>query len=89
MARDAGRLFHMVITPAVRSTLADANRNRDSRLLSGLFARMIGVLSRDSGAIPPEELELPAGRTLLSHRIHRQALDHQPGIAHRINASLG
>ena len=46
MASHAGRLYHLGVTPAVRSTLADANRNRDSRLFSGLFARMIGRLSR-------------------------------------------
>ena len=46
MASHADRLYHLGITPAVRSTLADANRNRDSRLFSGLFARMIGRLDR-------------------------------------------
>lgn len=46
MASHAGRLYHLGITPAVRSTLADANRNRDSRLFSGLFALMVGRLSR-------------------------------------------
>ena len=46
MASHAARLYHLGVTPAVRSTLADANRNRDSRLFSGLFALMIGRLSR-------------------------------------------
>ena len=46
MASHADRLYHLGITPAVRSTLADANRNRDSGLFSGLFAGMIGRLSR-------------------------------------------
>jgi transposase len=46
MASHADRLYHLGVTPAVRSTLADANRNRDSRLFSGLFARMIGRLDR-------------------------------------------
>jgi len=46
MASHADRLYHLGITPAVRSTLADANRSRDSRLFSGLFARMIGRLNR-------------------------------------------
>lgn len=46
MASHADRLYHLGITPAVRSTLADANRNRDSRLFSGVFARMIGRLDR-------------------------------------------
>ena len=46
MASHADRLYHLGVTPAVRSTLADANRNRDSRLFSGLFALMIGRLSR-------------------------------------------
>jgi hypothetical protein len=46
MASHADRLYHLGITPALRSTLADANRNRDSRLFSGLFARMIGRLNR-------------------------------------------
>lgn len=46
MASHAARLYHLGITPAVRSTLADANRNRDSRLFSGLFALMVGRLSR-------------------------------------------
>ena len=46
MASHADRLYHLGVTPAVRTTLADANRNRDSRLFSGLFARMIGRLNR-------------------------------------------
>jgi hypothetical protein len=46
MASHADRLYHLGITPALRSTLADANRSRDSRLFSGLFARMIGRLNR-------------------------------------------
>ena len=46
MASHADRLYHLGVTPAVRSTLADANRNRDSRLFSELFARMIGRLDR-------------------------------------------
>jgi len=46
MASHADRLYHLGITPAVRSTLADANRTRDSRLFSGLFARMISRLDR-------------------------------------------
>jgi hypothetical protein len=46
MASHAARLYHLGITPAVRSTLADANRNRDSRLFSGLFALMISRLGR-------------------------------------------
>jgi Transposase DDE domain/Domain of unknown function (DUF4372) len=46
MASHADRLYHLGVTPAVRSTLADANRNRDSRLFSELFARMIGRLNR-------------------------------------------
>jgi hypothetical protein len=46
MASHAARLYHLGVTPAVRSTLADANRNRDSRLFSGLFALMVGRLSR-------------------------------------------
>ena len=46
MASHAARLYHLGVTPAVRSTLADANRYRDSRLFSGLFALMIGRLSR-------------------------------------------
>ena len=40
MAGHADRLYHLGVTPAVRTTLADANRNRDSRLSSGLFARL-------------------------------------------------
>ncbi len=46
MASHADRLYHLGVTPAVRSTLADANRNRDSRLFSELFAGMIGRLDR-------------------------------------------
>ena len=46
MASHAARLYHLGVTPAVRSTLADANRYRDSRLFSGLFALMISRLSR-------------------------------------------
>ena len=46
MASHALRLYHLGVTPAVRSTLAEANRNRDSRLFSGLFALMVGRLSR-------------------------------------------
>jgi hypothetical protein len=46
MASHADRLYHLGVTPAVRATLADANRNRDSRLFSGLFALMIGRLNR-------------------------------------------
>jgi hypothetical protein len=46
MASHAAQLYHLGITPAVRSTLADANRNRDSRLFSSLFALMVGRLSR-------------------------------------------
>jgi hypothetical protein len=46
MASHADRLYHLGVTPAVRSTLADANRSRDSRLFSRLFALMVGRLSR-------------------------------------------
>jgi transposase len=46
MASHADRLYHLGVTPAIRSTLADANRSRDSRLFSALFARMIGRLNR-------------------------------------------
>jgi Transposase DDE domain/Domain of unknown function (DUF4372) len=46
MASHADRLYHLGIKPAVRSTLADANRKRDSRLFSGLFALMVSRLSR-------------------------------------------
>ena len=46
MASHASQLYHLGITPAVRSTLADANRNRDSRLFGGLFALMVARLSR-------------------------------------------
>ena len=53
MASHADRLYHLGVTPAVRSTLADANRNRDSRLFSELFARMIGASIADSGALSP------------------------------------
>ena len=46
MASHASQLYHLGITPAVRSTLADANRSRDSRLFGGLFALMVARLSR-------------------------------------------
>jgi hypothetical protein len=45
MASHADRLYHLGVTPAVRSTLADANRTRDSRLFSRLLALMIGRVS--------------------------------------------
>jgi hypothetical protein len=39
-------LYHLGATPAARSTLADANRGRDSRLFSELFKLMVGRLGR-------------------------------------------
>lgn len=46
MASHARRLYHLGVTPAVRATLADANRTRDSRLFSRLFTLMVGRLRR-------------------------------------------
>ena len=42
----AACLYHLGATPALRSTLADANRARDSRLFTELFKLMVGRLSR-------------------------------------------
>jgi hypothetical protein len=42
----AARLYHLGATPAARSTLADANRDRDSGLFSALFRLMVGRLAR-------------------------------------------
>jgi IS4 transposase len=46
LASHAARLYHLGVKPATRSTLADANRNRDSGLFSGLFSLMVGRLTR-------------------------------------------
>ena len=45
-ASHAACLYRLGAKPAARSTLADANRNRDSRLFTELFRLMIGRLSR-------------------------------------------
>jgi len=42
----AARLYHLGATPAARSTLSDANRDRDSGLFSELFTLMVGRLAR-------------------------------------------
>ena len=43
MASHRTRLYHLGAKEAVRSTLADANRCRDSRVFSELFERMLGM----------------------------------------------
>jgi hypothetical protein len=43
MASHRARLYHLGAKEAVRSTLADANRCRDSRVFSELFERMLGM----------------------------------------------
>ena len=46
MASHADRLYHLGVRPAVRSTLADANRLRSHEVFSGLFARMAALAGR-------------------------------------------
>lgn len=41
----AARLYHLGATPAARSTLADANRDRDSALFVALFRQMLSCLA--------------------------------------------
>ena len=43
----AARLYHLGATPAARSTLADANRDRDSGVFLALFQQMLRCLARD------------------------------------------
>ena len=45
-ASHAACLYHLGAKPVARSTLADANRARDSRLFAELFKLMVGRLSR-------------------------------------------
>lgn len=45
-ASHAAQLYHLGATPAARSTLADANRDRDSGLFIDLFKLMVGSISR-------------------------------------------
>jgi hypothetical protein len=47
MASHKGRLHHSgVAAPLKRSTLADANRDRDSRVFTGLFEALLGQMER-------------------------------------------
>ena len=46
MSSHADRLYHLGVRPAVRSTLADANRLRSHEVFSGLFSRMVGLAGR-------------------------------------------
>ena len=46
MASHQARLYHVGGAAPARSTLADANRDRDSRVFSGLFMHMLGMATR-------------------------------------------
>jgi hypothetical protein len=46
MASHQGRLYHHEAVGPKRSTFADANRNRDFRVFSGLFETMLAGASR-------------------------------------------
>src|SRR5260370_31988516 len=46
MASHQGRLYHAGGAAPARSTFADANRQRDSRVFSGLFEHMLGQANR-------------------------------------------
>ena len=46
MASHQGRLYHCGAVAPKRSTFADANRNRDFRVFSGLFEAMLAGASR-------------------------------------------
>jgi len=46
MTSHQGRLYHCGATAPKRSTFADANRNRDFRVFSGLFEAMLAGASR-------------------------------------------
>jgi Domain of unknown function (DUF4372) len=46
MASHQGRLYHCGAVAPKRSTFADANRNRDFRVFSGLFETMLAGASR-------------------------------------------
>ena len=46
MASHQARLYHAGGAAPARSTFADANRSRDSRVFSGLFMRMLGMATR-------------------------------------------
>lgn len=46
MASHQGRLYHCGAVAPKRSTFADANRNRDFRVFSGLFEAMLASASR-------------------------------------------
>ena len=47
MASHQGRLYHSGAVAPKRSTFADANRNRDFRVFSGLFEAMLAEAERD------------------------------------------
>jgi DDE family transposase/uncharacterized protein DUF4372 len=46
MASHQGRLYHVGGAAPARSTFADANRERDPRVFSGLFMHMLGMATR-------------------------------------------
>ena len=46
MSSHQARLYHAGGAAPARSTFADANRGRDSRVFSGLFAHMLGMTTR-------------------------------------------
>jgi hypothetical protein len=46
MSSHQARLYHAGGTAPARSTFADANRDRDSKVFSGLFMHMLGMATR-------------------------------------------
>jgi predicted transposase YbfD/YdcC len=46
MSRHQARLYHAAGAAPARSTIADANRDRDSKDFSGLFMHMLGMATR-------------------------------------------
>ena len=50
MTSHQGRLYHCGALAPKRSTFADANRNRDFSVFSGLFETMLAGASRGSAA---------------------------------------
>jgi IS4 transposase len=71
----AGRLYHLGAVPARRSTLSDANRDRDSGLFSELFTTLLGQmhpgarrgLREATYLIDATVLPLPAHRAPWAH----------------------
>ena len=67
MSSHQARLYHAGGAAPARSTFADANRDRDSRVFAGLFTHMLGMATRGlrrkmGDAVRLIELDQPASR---------------------------